>query len=207
MIPAFEYYAPRRAAQIGGCPYSGADSGLFVTQPSTAIAAASCAPARAGVGKRRPMATLFGIREGHCVAVRIHFTANRKPYVACRTVNETGRLECICRVEEDRATNPVDASKTRMNAANQIPSGIVTVNIDGVRYRGRYTLRNDDFVVTAHGLACSRIDADVLSDGDDRVVMNLAKLMLTDMVSEALGSDDTDLTLALQGSTTRPCYV
>ena len=34
----------------------------------------------------------------------------------------------------------------------RIPDGIVTVHLDGDRYRGAYYFRGDDIVVTAYGL-------------------------------------------------------
>jgi hypothetical protein len=84
--------------------------------------------------------------------------------------------------------------------------GIVTVTVDGIRYRGAYKLEEQEFIVTAYGLAGARMDASLLSDGGDRVVLNLAKLMLTDMVNQAGESSADDLTLTMQGATSTICY-
>ena len=84
--------------------------------------------------------------------------------------------------------------------------GIVTVTVEGIRYRGAYKHEKEDFVVSAVGLGSERMDASLVSDGDERVILNLAKLMLTGMVTAASDSDESDLTLTMQGSTSTICF-
>lgn len=84
--------------------------------------------------------------------------------------------------------------------------GIVTVTVDGVRYRGAYKNEDQDFVVSAVGLGSERMDASLVADGDEKVVLNLAKLMLAGMVQAACETDDGDLRLTMQGSTSTICF-
>ena len=115
----------------------------------------------------------------------------------------------LCRSHEYRAAHNGDKiqSKHRVRETmNNRPIGIVTVEVNGTRYRGAYKFQHEEFVVTAYGLVSASIDATVLSGENDRIVLNLAKLMLTDMVNDADTTDNEDLTLSMQGSTSTMCY-
>lgn len=83
-----------------------------------------------------------------------------------------------------------------------MPDGIVTVHLDGERYRGAYFYEGDKLVVTAYGLETSSADMSVLQGERGKAALNLAKLVLIDMVRDALDIRLKDPGLSLQGSTT-----
>ncbi len=87
------------------------------------------------------------------------------------------------------------------NMAN-VPDGIVTVHLDENRYRGAYYFRDDEIVVTAYGLRQKSVNAEVLSGERGDAALNLAKLVLIDMVREVVDVEGLDPGLSLQGSTT-----
>ena len=88
----------------------------------------------------------------------------------------------------------------------KLPDGIVTVHIDDQRYRGAYYFRGDKLVVTAYGYRESSADLAVLGDERGKAALNLAKLVLIDMVRTAQGDPIFDPGLSLQGSTTAIHY-
>ena len=88
----------------------------------------------------------------------------------------------------------------------KLPDGIVTVRLGGERYRGAYYFRGDELVVTAYGLRESSANLAILEGERGKAVLNLAKLVLIDMVREATGVYFIDPSLSLQGSTTRLCF-
>ena len=88
----------------------------------------------------------------------------------------------------------------------RMPDGIVTVHLDGERYRGAYYFRGDDLVVTAYGLREGTADMAVLDGERGRAALNLAKLLLIDMVREAMDVRCSTPGLSLQGSTTTIFY-
>jgi hypothetical protein len=85
----------------------------------------------------------------------------------------------------------------------QPPDGIVTVHLDDKRYRGAYYFRDDKLVVTAYGMPESSADLEVLGDERGKAALNLAKLILIDMVRDQLEIPDWTPELALQGTTTQ----
>ena len=87
-----------------------------------------------------------------------------------------------------------------------MPDGIVTVHLNDERYRGAYYFREDQLVVTAYGLRETSVDMAVLGDERGKAAINLAKLVLVDMVRDAEDVPDLDPTLSLQGSTTAICF-
>lgn len=93
----------------------------------------------------------------------------------------------------------------------RLPDGIVTVHLDDRRYRGAYYFRNDKLVVTAYGYRESTVDLAVLNGEHGKAALNLAKLVLIDMIREKAALDDSALPqfhpgLSLQGSTTAIIY-
>ena len=78
----------------------------------------------------------------------------------------------------------------------------VTVHINGIRYRGAYKIRGHKMVVSAYGLEESSNDISVLSGETGKAAMNLAKLMLIQMVRNTVDFRGMDPGLSLQGSTT-----
>jgi hypothetical protein len=85
----------------------------------------------------------------------------------------------------------------------RVPDGIVTVHLNGERYRGAYYFQGDKLVVTAYGLQESSADLAVLEGERGKAALNLAKLVLIDMVRDAMDTPILDTGLSLQGSTTQ----
>ncbi len=83
-----------------------------------------------------------------------------------------------------------------------LPDGIVTVHLNDERYRGAYYFRGNELVVTAYGLQESSVDMTVLGDERGKSALNLAKLVLIDMVKDVVDLPSLDPGLSLQGSTT-----
>ncbi len=88
----------------------------------------------------------------------------------------------------------------------KLPDGIVTVHLDGERYRGAYYFCGDELAVTAYGLRESSASMAVLEGERGKAALNLAKLVLIDMVRDAVDVRFMDPGLSLQGSTTRLCF-
>lgn len=88
----------------------------------------------------------------------------------------------------------------------KVPDGIVTVHFNDERYRGAYYFRGNELVVSAYGLRETAVDMSVLGDERGKAAVNLAKLVLIDMVKVALDVPNIDFGLSLQGSTTAICY-
>ena len=88
----------------------------------------------------------------------------------------------------------------------RLPDGIVTVHLNDERYRGAYYFREDELVVTAYGLQQSSVDLAVLDGERGKAALNLAKLVLIDMVKDVTDVSIMDPVLSLQGSSTAICY-
>ena len=88
----------------------------------------------------------------------------------------------------------------------KLPNGIVTVHYDDKRYRGAYYFRGDMLVVTAYGYQESAVDISVLSGERGKAALNLAKLVLIDMIKGVADVGFPYPGLSLQGSTTAICY-
>jgi len=84
----------------------------------------------------------------------------------------------------------------------KIPDGIVTVHLDGERYRGAYYFQGDELVVSAYGLKESSANMAILDGERGKAALNLAKLVLIDMVRSAAEPESLFPPLSLQGSTT-----
>ena len=87
----------------------------------------------------------------------------------------------------------------------KIPDGIVTVHLDDERYRGAYYFRGDLLVVTAYGLKESSASMAILQGERGKAALNLAKLLLIDMVRSSADPDSLTPDLSMQGSTTQIC--
>ena len=85
----------------------------------------------------------------------------------------------------------------------RVPDGIVTVHLNGVRYRGAYYFQGEELVVTAYGLHESCANLAVLGGERGKAALNLAKLVLIDMVRAAMDTPIPDSGLSLQDSTTQ----
>ena len=85
----------------------------------------------------------------------------------------------------------------------RMPDGNVTVHLDGERYRGAYFFHGDELVVTAYGLRESSANIAVLQGERGKAALNLAKLVLIEMVRESADIPIPHSGLSLQGSTTQ----
>lgn len=88
----------------------------------------------------------------------------------------------------------------------KLPNGIVTVHFNDKRYRGAYYFRGDILTVTAYGFQETSVDMAVLGEERGKAALNLAKLVLIDMIK---GVEDTGFPypeLCIQGSTTAICF-
>jgi len=88
----------------------------------------------------------------------------------------------------------------------RMPDGIVTVHLNDERYRGAYYFQGDELIVTAYGYPQASVDAAVLGGERGDAALNLAKLVLIDMVKSAMAVPDMVPSLSLQGSTTAIFY-
>ena len=85
----------------------------------------------------------------------------------------------------------------------RLPDGIVTVHLNDERYRGAYYFRGDTLVVTAYGLQECTADLAVLGGERGKAAVNLAKLVLIDMVRDSADVNRLNPVLSLEGSTTQ----
>ena len=85
----------------------------------------------------------------------------------------------------------------------KMPDGIVSVHLDGKRFRGAYYFRGDKIVVTAYGMKEASADLEVLGGERGKAALNLAKLVLIDMVRASQAIPDWHPELALCGTTTQ----
>lgn len=86
-----------------------------------------------------------------------------------------------------------------------MPDGIVTVHLDGERYRGAYYFRGDELFVAAYGFQESSASMEVLQGERGKAALNLAKLVLIDMIRDANELPNAHPGLSLQGTTTQIC--
>jgi hypothetical protein len=94
----------------------------------------------------------------------------------------------------------------RTNDMINLPDGIVSVHLGNERYRGAYYFRGDKLVVTAYGMRESSADLEVLGGERGKAMVNLAKLVLIDMVRASQAMPDWHPELALCGTTTQIYY-
>jgi hypothetical protein len=85
----------------------------------------------------------------------------------------------------------------------RVPDGIVTVRLNGERYRGAYYFQDEELVVTAYGLQQSCVNLAILQGERGKAARNLAKLVLMDMVRVSMDTPVLDSGLSHQGSTTQ----
>lgn len=89
----------------------------------------------------------------------------------------------------------------------KLPDGIVTVHLDDKRYRGAYYFRGEKLVVTAYGMKEQSADMAVLGgDRTGKAALNLAKLVLIDMVRASHAIPDWNPEFALCSTTTQIFY-
>ena len=85
----------------------------------------------------------------------------------------------------------------------RVPDGIVTIHLNGEHYRGAYYFQDEDLVVTAYGLQQSSVNLAILEGERGKAALNLAKLVLMDMVRVAMDTPIPNSGVSLQGSSTQ----
>ena len=85
----------------------------------------------------------------------------------------------------------------------RVPDGIVTVRLNGEHYRGAYYFQDEELVVTAYGLQQSCVNLAILEGERGKAALNLAKLVLMDMVRVAMDTPIPNSGVSLQGSSTQ----
>ena len=88
----------------------------------------------------------------------------------------------------------------------KIQRNLLTLKIDGVRYRGVYWIEGQELIVEAHGLGTRSVDASVVDFVLGEPARKLAILLLAQLIKAALNRNDDTLELAAQGSTTMPTF-
>lgn len=96
--------------------------------------------------------------------------------------------------------------ESQTNEMINLPDGIVSVHLGNKRYRGAYYFRGDKLVVTAYGMRESSADLSVLGSERGKAAVNLAKLVLIDMVRASQAIPDWHPELSLCGTTTQLSY-
>lgn len=84
---------------------------------------------------------------------------------------------------------------------------LLTLRLDGTRYRGAYAIEGRELIVEAHGLGRRRMDAGIVDYTLGDPAHKLAMLLFTQLVKEHLNRDDDTLQLVIQGATTQPTII
>ena len=80
------------------------------------------------------------------------------------------------------------------------PDGEVTVDCDGMKITGSYTLKRGKLVLKADGFEETTVNAEVLGGEKGTAADNLARLALVDMLRDTAEIPVLDCGISLQGS-------
>ena len=86
-------------------------------------------------------------------------------------------------------------------------SHVLTVELDGTRYRGACRIEGQNLIVEAHGLGRKVVDASIVDCDWGEPARRLANLTLAQFIKESEGTAGDLLQLAVQGTTTQICLV
>jgi hypothetical protein len=84
---------------------------------------------------------------------------------------------------------------------------LLTIRINGVRYRGAYSLERERLIVEAHGLGRTEVDASLVDGALGEPARKLATIIFTQLIRENSGRNDDVMNLVAQGSTTQVTVV
>ena len=91
-----------------------------------------------------------------------------------------------------------------MAAAGMDPNRqVLTIELDGTRYRGAYSIEQEHLVIEAHGLGRTEVDASLVDYSLGEPARKLATLMFTQFIKENVTRDHAVMNLVTQGSTTQ----
>jgi hypothetical protein len=82
-------------------------------------------------------------------------------------------------------------------------SRLLTVELDGTRYRGAYRIEGQSLIVEAHGLGQKVVDASIVDFELGEPTERLAKLTFAQFIKEKVDREKDRLSLVVQGSTTQ----
>lgn len=80
---------------------------------------------------------------------------------------------------------------------------LLTVELDGTRYRGAYRVEGEELIIEAHGLGKKIIDATIVEGQLGEPTKRLAQLAFAEFIKENAELDGDRLSLAVQGATTQ----
>jgi hypothetical protein len=84
---------------------------------------------------------------------------------------------------------------------------LLTIELDGTRYRGAYSLEQDRLVIEAYGLGRTEVDASLVDYCLGEPAHKLAKLIFTQLVRENVSQGSDLINLIAQGSTTQVTFI
>ena len=84
---------------------------------------------------------------------------------------------------------------------------LITVKLDGTRYRGSYALEQEHLVVEAYGLGRKEIGASLIDYTLGEPAEKLATLVFTELVKENVERGHGVNELVAQGSTTQVIFI
>ena len=84
---------------------------------------------------------------------------------------------------------------------------LLTVELDGTRYRGAYSLDENHLVVEAHGLGRTEIDAALVDHSLGEPAKKLATIVFTQLIKENVEREPSTLELVAQGTTTQVTFL
>jgi hypothetical protein len=80
---------------------------------------------------------------------------------------------------------------------------LLTIELDGTRYRAAYSLEQGRLVIEAHGLGRTEVDASLVDHSLGEPAKKLASFVFRQFVKEHVGGGLDTASLAIQGSTTQ----
>ena len=80
---------------------------------------------------------------------------------------------------------------------------LLTIKLEGTRYRGAYTLDREQLIVEAHGLGRRTVDAALVDYSLGEPAHLLATLVFTQLVKENVERGSEFVNLVAQGATTQ----
>lgn len=83
---------------------------------------------------------------------------------------------------------------------------LLTIELDGTRYRGAYSIEQKHLVIEAHGLGRTEVDASLVDFSLGEPAKKLATLIFTQFIKENVTRGHAIMNLVTQGSTTQIAF-
>jgi hypothetical protein len=84
---------------------------------------------------------------------------------------------------------------------------LLTIELDGTRYRGAYSLVREHLVIEASGLGRTAVDASLVDYSLGEPARKLATLIFTQFIKENVTRGHEIMNLVTQGSTTQVTFI